>query len=236
MKAWLAASLAFGWLCVGADPGVAQSYPAKPIHIVVATVPGGVTDLLGRSLAWVDAWLGIQPSDAYVAETLGPLPEWDLSDLYPGPDDPGIARDLDWLRQECPGFAADYEGRLDQLDAAGLLAAIRRWERIQTVSGRIMSFASLRHYQDTLDANRAKFFGDVQEHISALRETLGSWGERVEDGMDEEAFIAAARYDVSQTDPGLVDEYQLAGPYWHHFRGLERYWRKRREAAAAATS
>jgi hypothetical protein len=30
-----------------------------------------------------------------------------------------------------------------------------------------------------------------------------------------------------------VDEYQRAGPYWHHFRGIERYWRKRREAAAA---
>jgi glyoxylase-like metal-dependent hydrolase (beta-lactamase superfamily II) len=78
-------------------------------------------------------------------------------------------------------------------------------------------------------------FDDVQEHLSALRETLARWGERVEDGMDEDAFIAAARYDVSQTDPELVDEYQLAGPYWHHFQGIERYWRKRREAATAAS-
>ena len=71
---------------------------------------------------------------------------------------------------------------------------------------------------------------DVESHLSSLRETLRRWGERVEDGMDEETFIAAARYDVSQTDPELVDEYERAGPYWHHFRGLERYWRKRREA------
>jgi glyoxylase-like metal-dependent hydrolase (beta-lactamase superfamily II) len=76
---------------------------------------------------------------------------------------------------------------------------------------------------------------DVQEHLSSLRATLGRWGERVEDGMDEEAFVAAARYDVSQTDPELVDEYERAGPYWHHFRGIERYWRKRREASAAAS-
>ena len=34
-----------------------------------------------------------------------------------------------------------------------------------------------------------------------------------------------------ETDPELVDEYQRAGPYWHHFRGIERYWRKRREPA-----
>ncbi len=76
-------------------------------------------------------------------------------------------------------------------------------------------------------------FDDVQEHLAALRDTLRRWGQRVEDGMDEDTFVAAARHDVSQTDPALVDEYQRAGPYWHHFRGIERYWRKRREAAAA---
>jgi glyoxylase-like metal-dependent hydrolase (beta-lactamase superfamily II) len=77
-------------------------------------------------------------------------------------------------------------------------------------------------------------FDDLQEHLASLRDTLARWGERVEDGMDEDAFIAAARFDVAQTDPELVDEYQRAGPYWHHYRGIERYWRKRREAAAAA--
>lgn len=72
---------------------------------------------------------------------------------------------------------------------------------------------------------------DVEEHLATLRATLANWGSRVEDGMDEQTFVAAARYDVEQVDPELVDEYQRAGPYWHHFRGIERYWRKRREAA-----
>ena len=76
-------------------------------------------------------------------------------------------------------------------------------------------------------------FDDVQEHLATLRATLGRWSERVEDGMDEATFIAAARFDVEQTDPGLVDEYERAGPYWHHFGGISRYWRKRREAAAS---
>jgi glyoxylase-like metal-dependent hydrolase (beta-lactamase superfamily II) len=72
---------------------------------------------------------------------------------------------------------------------------------------------------------------DVEEHLATLRATLANWGSRVEDGMDEQTFVAAARFDVEQVDPELVDEYQRAGPYWHHFRGIERYWRKRREAA-----
>jgi hypothetical protein len=52
--------------------------------------------------------------------------------------------------------------------------------------------------------------------------------------MDEATFVAAARYDVEQIDPELADDYDRAAPYWHHFRGIERYWRKRREAAAIA--
>jgi glyoxylase-like metal-dependent hydrolase (beta-lactamase superfamily II) len=72
---------------------------------------------------------------------------------------------------------------------------------------------------------------DVQQHLASLRETIRRWAERVEDGMDEQTFVAAARYDVSQSDPDRVDEYERAGPYWHHFHGLERYWRKRRESA-----
>jgi glyoxylase-like metal-dependent hydrolase (beta-lactamase superfamily II) len=74
-------------------------------------------------------------------------------------------------------------------------------------------------------------FDDVEAHLAALREALASWTKRVEDGMDEDTFVAAARYDVAQTDPDLVDEYDRAAPYWHHFRGIERYWRKRREIA-----
>ena len=75
-------------------------------------------------------------------------------------------------------------------------------------------------------------FDDVEPHLSRLRGTLGRWGEWVEDGMDEPTFVAAAAEDMSQADSGLVDEYQRAGPFWHHFRGFERYWRKKREAAA----
>ncbi len=104
--------------------------------------------------------------DPAAAEALGSLPEWDLSDLYAAPDAPEIARDLAWLEDEARAFAADYEGRLAGLDAAGMLEAIRRWERIQAVSGRIMSYAGLRHYQMTTDPVRAKFFGDMQGTIT----------------------------------------------------------------------
>ncbi len=97
---------------------------------------------------------------------LGALPEWDLTDLYAAPDAPEIARDLDWLRTECAAFAADYQGRLATLDGPGLLAAIRRYERIDAISGRIGSYAGLRYYQATTDPVRAKFMGDMQTALT----------------------------------------------------------------------
>src|SRR5918996_1060706 len=105
-------------------------------------------------------------------DSLGDLPEWDLSDLYAAPDAPEVARDLDWLRAECRAFAADYEGRLAELDAAGMLAAVRRTERIDNISGRIMSFAHLRSAQDTLDPLRAKFLGDMQAQMTDITAPL----------------------------------------------------------------
>ncbi|WP_420011147.1 M3 family oligoendopeptidase [Tateyamaria sp.] len=99
-------------------------------------------------------------------QPFGDLPEWNLDDLYTGEDAPELKRDLDWLEQACASFANDYEGKLDTLDAAGLLDCIQRQERINQVAGRIMSFAGLRYYQLTTDAGRAKFMSDCQEKIT----------------------------------------------------------------------
>ena len=100
------------------------------------------------------------------AAPLGDLPEWDLSDLYTSPDAPELKRDLDWLERACADFAADYEGKLATLDAAGLLTCVQRNERINQVAGRIMSYAGLRYYQQTTDAERAKFLSDCQEKVT----------------------------------------------------------------------
>ncbi len=99
-------------------------------------------------------------------EDLGALPVWDLSDLYTAPDAPEIERDLGWLEAEARRFAADYEGKLAGLDAAGLLAAIERNERIDQVAGRLGSYAGLRYYQLTTDPDRAKAYGDIQTRLT----------------------------------------------------------------------
>jgi oligoendopeptidase F len=99
-------------------------------------------------------------------KNLGDLPEWDLTDLYEAEDAAELKRDLDWLEEACESFAADYEGKLAELDAEGLLECVLRNEKISQVAGRLMSFAGLRYYQLTTDAGRAKFLSDTQEKIT----------------------------------------------------------------------
>ncbi|MCY4301395.1 MAG: M3 family oligoendopeptidase [Aestuariivita sp.] len=106
------------------------------------------------------------------ASPFGNLPEWDLSDLYKGPDAPEIERDLNALEQMCTNFAADFEGKVIELDAAQLLTCLDRQENIQKLAGRLMSFAQLRYQQRTTDADRGKFLADCTEKVTQCSSCL----------------------------------------------------------------
>jgi oligoendopeptidase F len=106
------------------------------------------------------------------SRNLGDLPEWDLSDLYESPDATELKRDLDWLEEACASFASDFDGKLATLDAPGMLDCVLRYEKIDMIAGRIMSFIGLRYYQITTDANRAKALSDAQDKITAYTTPL----------------------------------------------------------------
>src|SRR5215468_9414679 len=103
---------------------------------------------------------------------LGKLPEWDLTDLYPGLDSPQIRSDLEQGDRDCEAFEQRFKGRLAALAAGegggrALAAAIKRYETIDDRLGRLISYASLVYAGNTTDPLRAKFYGDVQERITA---------------------------------------------------------------------
>ena len=100
------------------------------------------------------------------------LPEWNLADLYPAIDDPAVGRDLGRAEADCMAFEEAYKGKLAALAAAPdggakLAAALKRYEAIDDMIGRIMSFAGLTYAGNTTDPARAKFYGDMQERITA---------------------------------------------------------------------
>ena len=107
---------------------------------------------------------------------LGNLPKWDLSDLYKAEDDPELNKDLNWLRKACSNFAEDYQGKLGKLGAMGLLDAVERYQAIEVIAGKVMSFAGLRYYQLTTDAQRTKFMSDMQDKVTKLTTPLVFYG------------------------------------------------------------
>lgn len=144
---------------------------------------------------------------------LGNLPDWDLSDLYTSQDAPELERDLAWLQTECAAFAADYEGKLAKLDDAGFLACVHRNEKINTIAGRIMSYAGLQYYQLTVDAERAKFMADCQEQITNFTTPLVFFTleiNRLDDDVLEAHFSANA--DLARYKP-VFDRIRAMKPY-----------------------
>jgi len=151
--------------------------------------------------------------DTTSADGLGDLPEWNLDDLYPSQDGPEISKDMDWLGKECPSFAADYEGKLADLDAAGLLGCIQRYEKIQNIMGRIMSYAGLRYYQNTTDAGRGKFMADMQGDITNMSTAMVFFTlelNRVDD--DKLDTMVAENADLARYKP-ILDQMRAMKPY-----------------------
>ena len=99
---------------------------------------------------------------------LGPLPEWNLDDLYPGTDSKELKRDFEWLEKACADFSASYQGKIASLGPDRLLECIQAREKIDSVAARIKAFADLRFSLDSSDPERGKFSGDCNERITGL--------------------------------------------------------------------
>ena len=131
---------------------------------------------------------------------LGALPEWNLTDLYPALDGPEVKRDLDRADADCLAFEEAYKGRLaDMAKSPGggteLAQAVRRYEAIDDLIGRLLSFAGLLYAGNTADPTRAKFYGDVQERITAASSHLLFFTlelNRIEDKLLEAAMADPA--------------------------------------------
>jgi oligoendopeptidase F len=140
---------------------------------------------------------------------LGPLPEWNLEDLYPSIDSELYSADLARAEAECKAFAAEYRGKLEEIaqseDAGTALAvAVSRYEAIDDLLGRIMSYAGLIYSGNTSDPIRAKFYGDAQDKITTASTDL--------------LFF---QLELNRIDSGVLDKAMENGPLAHWRPWLE---------------
>ena len=119
--------------------------------------------------------ISMRPAQAVLdsGTELGVLPEWRLDDLYSGMDSSAFTADWRRAAEAAKAFAAEYRGRLEAIarnERAGekLGAAVKAYEDLQDLIGRLISYAGLLYAGDTNDPARAKFFGDTQQKATDI--------------------------------------------------------------------
>jgi oligoendopeptidase F len=141
------------------------------------------------------------------APLLGTMPEWDLTDLYPSPRSPELARDLESSTRAAQDMKARYQGKLVALgsDGAALAAALASYEQLSDTIGRIGSYAGLLFYANMSDPDRAKFYGDIQEKLTSISGDLLFF--ELELNKIEDADLARAMADpaLNRFKPWLED-------------------------------
>jgi oligoendopeptidase F len=102
----------------------------------------------------------------------GPLPGWDLSDLYASPDDSRLQTDLDAARASATAFRERHLDRVAALSGPDLGAAIAEFEGISEVLYRAMSFAQLLYAGDQTDPEIGRFHQGIQETATEISSAL----------------------------------------------------------------
>ncbi|MEQ8394549.1 M3 family oligoendopeptidase [Thalassobaculum sp.] len=125
---------------------------------------------------------------ADTATDLGSLPQWDLADLYPGPDSPELARDLERCEADAKAFREKHAGHVAGLSGTDLGRAITAYEKMDEILGRVMSFANLMYAGNMSDPQVGRFYQSMQERVNAISTELLFFG--LEINRIEEADLA----------------------------------------------
>jgi len=141
---------------------------------------------------------------------LGKLPEWNLADLYAGPQDPALERDFRWGEEEAKAFRQAYEGKLAGLPGKDLATALKRYEALQEKLGRIGSYAQLLYSGNQSDPQIGRFYQGISERANRLGSDLLFFG------------LELRRLEDAELAPKLADP---AMAHWRPWLRDLRVWR-----------
>ncbi len=97
---------------------------------------------------------------------------WDLEPLVAGEGEVGVRKRLEQALERAKAIAGRYAGKLDELDSAGLAAAMHELAELQEMVGRGAYYAALRFSTDTADPANGALLQWVQEQETAIQTTL----------------------------------------------------------------
>src|SRR3954447_13648474 len=102
--------------------------------------------------------------------------EWDLDPLVDAKGEEGALAALEDADRRAAAFAERYAGKVEDLDGAQLVEAMRAIAEIEDLAGRAGSYAGLRFSTDTADPARGALLQKVQERGTAIETKLLFFG------------------------------------------------------------
>jgi oligoendopeptidase F len=172
----------------------------------------------------------------HVAQQLGPMPEWDLSDLYSAPDAPEIAADLARAERDAQTLKERCKGRLTEIarDGDALAEVVMAYEALSDLMGKLGSYAGLYYYADQSDPKRAKFFGDISEALTRIGTELIFLELELNEIANDVLAVAVSSPKLARYKPWLMD-LRREKPYQLEEK-LERLFTEKAQTSRAAFS
>lgn len=136
---------------------------------------------------------------------LGELPTWKLQDLYPSATSTAFTGDMDKAGKQAIAFEEKWKGKL--ADAAtktgteGIGQALKEYEALDDIIGRLSSFAGLTYFSDTSNPVNGKLYGDAQAKVTEFSSHL--------------LFFAL---ELNRIDDAVVDACMANDPDAGHYR------------------
>lgn len=100
------------------------------------------------------------------------LPSWDLSDFYTSHTSTEITKDVERARSLTPRFRKKYEPLMANLTAPVLAEAMKEYEALQDLYGKLGSYAQLLYAGNMNEPAHAQFFQNMQETLTTLSTEL----------------------------------------------------------------
>ncbi|NBC26037.1 MAG: M3 family oligoendopeptidase [Bacteroidetes bacterium] len=97
---------------------------------------------------------------------------WNLSDLYASPEDDALQSDKTELRKLADNYADKYKGKVEQLSAEEHADALREYEQIISLAGKVGSYAQLIWSTNTEDPALGKLLQESRELSSEISQKL----------------------------------------------------------------
>ena len=99
-------------------------------------------------------------------------PSWDLSDFYSSTKDKKITADIKKIALESEKFVKDFAGKIVKSDAKKLVEAIKKYEEICELIGKVSCYSQLLYASDLSNQNYISFYQNTTEQLSEYESKL----------------------------------------------------------------